>query len=89
MNGDVVVKTHAFLDTGSSVTLVKTALARKLGLRGQGQKMALQWTDTNTTHIFDSEQVTLTIGKATGEEGFAIQAQTLDNLDLPSSSLTE
>lgn len=67
-NEGVVHKTYAFLDTGSCVTLIKTSLARKLGLSGERHAMALQCTDTNTTHVVETEAVCLNIRKTSGTE---------------------
>lgn len=47
-NGETVVETLAFLDGGSSVTLIESSLSDKLGLEGPKKKLLLKWSDDKT-----------------------------------------
>ena len=44
INGTVTVETLAFLDEGSSLTLVEAALEEQLGLKGDPDPLELHWT---------------------------------------------
>jgi hypothetical protein len=48
--------------------------------------MPMQWTNTETTYFIDTEKVVLNVGSQDGSS-FEITAHTMDNLDLPCSSV--
>ena len=86
-NGNRTVRTFALLDSGSGITAMTTSLARRLGLTGKKGRLALQWTNSKTTHFADSERVEFHLGKLDGTRQFAIAADTMDDLDLPLASV--
>lgn len=55
-NGDKVVRDYAFVDEGSSITMMDESLADSLGLRGPREELCLKWTG-ETTKIESSMRV--------------------------------
>lgn len=55
----VVIKTHVFMDDGSSLTLMDKNLFHELGLAGKSEKLTLQWTNkiTRTEDSFRTDIV--------------------------------
>ncbi|XP_055632505.1 uncharacterized protein LOC129772980 [Toxorhynchites rutilus septentrionalis] len=82
------VKTFAFLDEGSSTTLVESGLAHQLGLQGPQVPLCLQWT-ANMSRIENTSQVISVdvseIGKKTRHT--LENARTVDHLNLPQQTL--
>lgn len=60
-NGTKSVESFAFLDNGSSVTLLDQSVAEQLELSGLVQPLCLQWTNDETRTENESQSVTLTI----------------------------
>lgn len=91
--------TYALLDTGSSVSLITTALARRLGLQGKRTTMNLDWTNSASRKVSterlrigiratEVEQVGIeTLDSSTSAE-FVIEVNTMDDLALPQHSVT-
>lgn len=85
--------TYALLDTGSSISLVSTNLARSLGLRGTRTTLSMAWTD-NAIRSVATEQVRICIRGTHVEQvrngtsdvlksEVAILVNTNDDLSLP------
>lgn len=80
------IATFAFLDDGSSVTLIDSALADELGLEGQAKPLCLQWTGNQSRQENSSRSVTVTItGNA---KSYKLKdVRTVDNLQLPAQTI--
>ena len=55
------VRTYAFLDEGSSITLIEDDLANKLKLNGSPQSLCLKWTSDTVRVESDSKRVSVDI----------------------------
>ncbi|XP_041771232.1 uncharacterized protein LOC121593163 [Anopheles merus] len=83
-NGTVTVETLAFLDEGSSLTLVEAALAEQLGLKGDPDPLELHWTSDVKRNEATSRRVSLQISAKGGERRYSIAAaHTINKLSLP------
>lgn len=86
VHGEKRVQTFAFLDEGSSVTLMTKTLAKSLGLNGKRSPLCLSWTDdTMSREDPDSEMIRCTL--STGKQTFNVNARTISSLTLPTQSL--
>ncbi|XP_062538381.1 uncharacterized protein LOC134206670 [Armigeres subalbatus] len=85
---NVKISTYAFLDEGSSSTLIDKSVADQLNLVGDLQPLCLTWTSKVSRHEADSRLVNLRIS---GEEGSRIfpltGASTVSQLNLPIQTL--
>ncbi|XP_065094088.1 uncharacterized protein LOC135714635 [Ochlerotatus camptorhynchus] len=82
------VNTYAFLDDGSSVTLVERSIAEELGAEGRVESLYLQWTGGVNKKISGSEVVNMEISEAGGNKRFKVSdVYTVDNLGLPQQTL--
>ncbi|CAG7649333.1 unnamed protein product [Allacma fusca] len=58
---------NAIMDDGSTISLVDTELAQKLGIRGRNVPLCMQWTNGQLAHEDNSEVISFTIrGTHTG-----------------------
>ncbi|XP_055632531.1 uncharacterized protein LOC129773008 [Toxorhynchites rutilus septentrionalis] len=82
------VNTYAFLDDGSSLTLVEKSIAEQLGESGPSGALYLNWTSNVTRCEADSQEITFKISGAAGGKFFRVQsARTVSELKLPVQSL--
>ncbi|XP_062698986.1 uncharacterized protein LOC134284260 [Aedes albopictus] len=83
------VETFAFLDDGSSMTLVEQSIADRLGINdGESLPLCLTWTSDVNRQVPNSQRVSLKISGAGKEEQYAlIDTRTVGNLKLPMQSL--
>ncbi|XP_055528101.1 uncharacterized protein LOC129728164 [Wyeomyia smithii] len=82
------IKTFAFLDDGSSSTLLEAGLAKQLGLSGKPETLWLSWTGKIDRHEKESERVHLKVGGSGWKSSFALEnVRTVRNLGLPSQTL--
>ncbi|XP_055542861.1 uncharacterized protein LOC129728443 [Wyeomyia smithii] len=82
------VDTFAFLDDGSSLTLVEQSVAHELGVTGPTEPLYLKWTGDITRCESDSKEVSLEISGLAGTKFYCIQsARTVSELKLPVQSL--
>ncbi|XP_049548132.1 uncharacterized protein LOC125959354 [Anopheles darlingi] len=82
------IKAMAFVDEGSSFTLVEEDLADELGLDGPNQPLHLQWTGGITRVEKRSRVVTLKIsGTPQGRQYTLSGVKTVQKLDLPAQTL--
>ncbi|XP_062713284.1 uncharacterized protein LOC134290229 [Aedes albopictus] len=78
------VNTIAFLDEGSSYTLVERALVNRLGVRGAAQPLRVTWTAGVSRIEKDSQCVSLFISARGSAQRFQIKsAHTVESLKLP------
>lgn len=83
------VDTYAFLDDGSSVTLLEDGIARQLGFNGRTKPLCLKWTgDTRKTEV-NSQTLDIRIsGNGSDDIKYLMKdVRTVASLDLPSQSL--
>ncbi|XP_055591249.1 uncharacterized protein LOC129743288 [Uranotaenia lowii] len=83
------VKTYAFLDDGSSLTLIESELAAELGVTGKAEPLCLRWTGNKTRNEPDSQNLTLDIsGTQVGHKRYRLpEVLTVSNLELFRQSL--
>lgn len=86
---DKKVQTFAFLDEGSSVTLLDDSLVNKLNLRGTKDPLCMKWTDGTLKNESESMRCSLKIGGAwKGSRKYSIDnVRTVKSLDLPSQTI--
>ncbi|XP_062714070.1 uncharacterized protein LOC134290872 [Aedes albopictus] len=78
----------AFIDEGSSYTLLEESVAKQLGANGQLEPLTLQWTGNVKRKEPTSQRVQLEIcGKGSTARHKLIDARTVSQLVLPSQSL--
>ncbi|XP_062556945.1 uncharacterized protein LOC134221776 [Armigeres subalbatus] len=88
-NGNCSVDTIAFLDEGSSYTLVEKSLVHALHAKGVTQPLRVTWTAGVTRIEKDSQRVELNISARGSSQRFRIMAaHTVDNLKLPQQTVT-
>ncbi|XP_062538216.1 uncharacterized protein LOC134206502 [Armigeres subalbatus] len=76
--------TFAFLDDGSSVTLVVRPIADALGASGEVKNLNIEWTGSINKTIAGTEVVTMEISEAGGNRRFRLsEVYTVDSLGLP------
>ncbi|XP_065088575.1 uncharacterized protein LOC135710053 [Ochlerotatus camptorhynchus] len=81
------VNTFAFLDEGSSLTLIEGGLVAQLGVRGRSQPLCLRWTGNTSRVEKNSQVVTVVISGVGQKRQFKLaNARTVGNLNLPSQS---
>lgn len=82
------INTYAFLDDGSSVTLIERSVAQQLGENGPSGTLCLKWTNDVSRCENDSQKISLYISSATGGKVYQIQtARTVSELKLPKQSI--
>ncbi|XP_033218080.1 uncharacterized protein LOC117173549 [Belonocnema kinseyi] len=81
------IDTYAYLDCGSSVTVIDAELARNLGLRGKLAPLEAEWTNGVTLSEPTSRQVNLTIRGPSDREFTLTDVQTQNTLNLPRSTV--
>ncbi|XP_062713763.1 uncharacterized protein LOC115256765 [Aedes albopictus] len=82
------VTTLAFLDDGSSYTLMEKELADELGVEGEAEPLCLQWTGSIKRIEKDSQNVQLGISAAGNSQQHTLEyVRTVESLDLPPQSL--
>ncbi|XP_062542335.1 uncharacterized protein LOC134210303 [Armigeres subalbatus] len=78
----------AFIDEGSSYTLLEESVAKQLGVRGQVEPLTLQWTGNVQRKEAKSHRVQVEIaGKGSANRHKLVDARTVSRLVLPSQSL--
>ncbi|XP_062538040.1 uncharacterized protein LOC134206352 [Armigeres subalbatus] len=82
------VNTFAFLDDGSSLTLIEDSLAKKLGVNGVKAPLCLLWTGNMTRTENDSKQLSLIVSSTDGRKYSLEEVQTVKELSLPTQTLS-
>ncbi|XP_062541327.1 uncharacterized protein LOC134209357 [Armigeres subalbatus] len=88
-NNGIELRTHAFLDSGSSLTLMEDSLAEELNLNGEKYPLCLRWTADTCRYEKDAKIVSLNIsGTHSGSSLHSLkEVYTVKELKLPSQSL--
>ncbi|XP_065081800.1 uncharacterized protein LOC135704263 [Ochlerotatus camptorhynchus] len=83
-NGLKSVKTFAFLDEGSSVTMIESSLAKELGVTGYKKPLCLKWTGDVTREELDSQRISILISGCGNSKRYRMNdVRTIQALDLP------
>ncbi|XP_055632443.1 uncharacterized protein LOC129772934 [Toxorhynchites rutilus septentrionalis] len=86
--GEKRVHTFAFLDDGSSSTLMEAGIAAKLGLEGATESLWLNWTGNVSREEKDSKRVSIVITGEGGKNRFQMNnVRTVKRLNLPKQTL--
>ncbi|XP_055604354.1 uncharacterized protein LOC129752604 [Uranotaenia lowii] len=87
-NGSLSVDAFAFIDEGSSITMLEKSLAEKLQLNGHSHPLCLQWTSNVTRIENDSKRVTFEISGINKSKRYKVSnIGTTNSLNLPTQSL--
>ncbi|XP_058815375.1 uncharacterized protein LOC131678938 isoform X1 [Topomyia yanbarensis] len=87
-NGKYAIDTIAFLDEGSSYTLVENVLTKLLKTKGVVQPLRVTWTAGVSRVEKDSQRLNLSISARGSTQRFQIQdAHTVEELKLPKQTL--
>ncbi|XP_062550790.1 uncharacterized protein LOC134215671 [Armigeres subalbatus] len=81
------IDTYAFLDDGSSLTLIEDSLAEQLGAIGTNEPLCLKWTGNMSRVESDSRIVQLVISGINGKKFQVNDVQTVRELALPQQDL--
>lgn len=81
------MRTFALLDSASSLTLIRTELARSLGLSGPKRTITVIWTGTEE-HEVVTEGVEVFVSGTNEADKFKVLANTMEGLSLPSRTWT-
>lgn len=87
---NIDVSTYAFLDDGSSLTLMNEALAEQLNLEGTCEPICLKWTSNMQRVEHDSKRVSMKISSAStnNSKSYSLNnVRTIKSLQLPVQSL--
>ena len=82
------VETFAFLDDGSSLTLIEESIAEGIGVDGVKTPLCLLWTANVTRVESESKQMSLIISGAGGRKHKLDEVQTVKELSLPKQTLS-
>ncbi|XP_055633876.1 uncharacterized protein LOC129774196 [Toxorhynchites rutilus septentrionalis] len=83
-SGRKSVSTFAFLDEGSSLTMIEKSLAAELGVTGYAKPLCLKWTSNVTREEPNSQRVTFEVsGEEKGKRFMMRDVGTIESLDLP------
>lgn len=85
-NDNTEIETFAFIDEGSSITLMDEEIASKLKLNGNSEPLCLKWTGRMHRYENASSRVSITI-RGTNCRKIPISAHTVKDLSLPMQSL--
>ena len=86
-NGEHSIETYAFLDAGSSLTLLDEEIADKLKLQGNIDPLCLKWTQNVSRNETTSRRVRLWISGSTKRKYALKGVRTVRNLQLPTQSV--
>ena len=85
VNG-TVVNDYAFLDDGSTITMMNEEIAKKLGIEGEKEQLILQWTK-GITRVEEAKRCDVTLAGAKGKEKFNLRGvYCVPNLELSPTS---
>ncbi|XP_055622871.1 uncharacterized protein LOC129766371 [Toxorhynchites rutilus septentrionalis] len=88
-NNDKIINTFAFLDAGSSLSLIDEEIANKLGLNGRIDPLMLKWTQNVTRNEQNSRRVQVRINGNNEKEYVMKGVRTIKNLQLPEQSFNK
>ncbi|XP_062704112.1 uncharacterized protein LOC134286508 [Aedes albopictus] len=82
------VDTYAFLDDGSSATLLRKAIADELGVDGKALSLCMQWTSGIDKKVPSTQIAKLSISEPGSQRMFQLsEIYTVENLKLPEQSI--
>ncbi|XP_055584776.1 uncharacterized protein LOC129737641 [Uranotaenia lowii] len=81
------IDTVAFIDEGSSLTLIEESLVNELNIKGTPQALCLQWTGNMSRIEKDSEIVDLVISGINQQKTNMKETRTVKRLSLPTQTL--
>ncbi|XP_055622870.1 uncharacterized protein LOC129766370 [Toxorhynchites rutilus septentrionalis] len=81
------VDVYAFLDDGSSSTMMEAEVARSLGVEGPREPLYLCWTGDMTRMEKESQRLEITITGRNEKKQFPLKARTVGHLKLPSQTV--
>ncbi|XP_058826986.1 uncharacterized protein LOC131686971 [Topomyia yanbarensis] len=84
---EVDIETFAFLDDGSSLTLIESALVEQLGVGGDPQPLCLKWTGNMSRLEKASMIVQLAVSGCNTQQLEMKDVRTVKNLNLPRQTL--
>ncbi|XP_053968959.1 uncharacterized protein LOC128870369 [Anastrepha ludens] len=83
-----VLNIFAFLDEGSSVTLMEKRIFDELGLKGEQDPLCLRWTGNPTRVEENSVRAAIEISSVTNWQKYTLKnIHTVDDLNLPAQSI--
>lgn len=80
------INTFAFIDEGSSISLVNEDIVRKLNIYGDPEPLCLRWTNNMERSENNSQRISIQISGPNNKK-YSIEIRTVKNLSLPSQSL--
>ncbi|XP_055590943.1 uncharacterized protein LOC129743023 [Uranotaenia lowii] len=83
----IVIQCYAFLDDGSSLTLMDQDLADELNLKGELRPLGLKWTGGTYRTEDNSQIVSLDVSGLKGKRYHLEDVRTVEELQLPSQTL--
>lgn len=87
-NNNKIIRTFAFIDEGSSVSLIDKNLAKKLNLQGRQETLTIKWTGDTKKTDQKSQKVNFWISGLNEEDEFKLDnVCTFDDLNLPIQSV--
>lgn len=81
------IELFAFLDDGSSSTMLEAEVANLLGIEGPNEPLALGWTGDVTRIEKESQRIEVTIAGGNNGKCFLLKAKTVGPLKLPSQTV--
>ena len=83
------LKTYAFLDEGSSLTMIEENLANQLGLTGTPDPLCLKWTGNTVRVEHESKRVSMRISSIDNSKKYGLSnVRTVKSLNLPKQSIS-
>ena len=82
-----IIQSYAFLDEGSSTTLIEETLACQLGVNTKKQSLTLQWFEGKSTDVLSMSMEVDIKGKSSQMKWCTLKARSVPNLDLPAQSI--
>lgn len=88
-NQEQAIETLAFLDEGSSYSLIENSLAEKLNLKGSNQPITINWTAGMSREERDSKCLTISVSAKNNDERLVLNnVHTVKRLQLPEQKLS-
>ncbi|XP_055590345.1 uncharacterized protein LOC129742470 [Uranotaenia lowii] len=81
------IEVVAFIDDGSSMTLMDEDIAKQLDIKGELAPLCLRWTGNITRSEAESQRASLTISATSKSQKFPIHVRTVSSLNLPKQTV--
>lgn len=85
-NNNKVISTYAFLDDGSSISLIDEEIVKQLDLEGEAEQLCLIWT-ANVERIEENSQRLTVQVSGNNSKLFGVDVRTVKELSLPKQTL--